>query len=349
MTAAPTAPTSLPRPNGEPDPAVVARARELVEGVRSGSRTVLGRAITIIESNAAKHAPLAEELIRQVLPYAGNSIRVGITGVPGAGKSTFIEALGCMLCREGKRTAVLAVDPSSTLSRGSVLGDKTRMEMLCREERCFIRPSPSGGTLGGVTRKSRETILLCEAAGYEVILVETVGVGQSETAVRSMVDFFLVLLIAGAGDELQGIKKGIIELADTLLITKADGGNKPRTEAARVEFARVLHYLTSPTPGWKPRALTCSSLENRGIREAWEVVEQFHEVTRQSGFFAGNRKRQTLDWIEDMLSQQLWQDFIQNPGIIQQWPLIEREVLDGKISATAAVKQIFSAYTHHHD
>ena len=326
---------------------IVARAREIVEGVRSGSRTVLGQAITLIESNAAKHAPLAEEVVRQALPHSGRSIRVGITGVPGAGKSTFIEALGCMLCREGKRTAVLAVDPSSTLSRGSVLGDKTRMEMLSREENCFIRPSPSSGTLGGVTRKSRETIILCEAAGYEVILVETVGVGQSETAVRSMVDFFLVLLIAGAGDELQGIKKGIIELADTLLITKADGSNIPRTEAARVEFSRVLHYLTSPTPGWRPEVLTCSSLEHKGIREAWEVVERFHDATRQNGFFEQNRSRQTLDWIQDMLSQQLWDDFANNPGTVARWPEIERRVLEGKLSATSAVKQLFNAYTHH--
>jgi LAO/AO transport system kinase len=348
MIAATSALNPSPR-NGEPDPSVVARAREIVESVRGGSRTALGRAITLIESNAAKHTPLAEEVVRQVLPYSGNSIRVGITGVPGAGKSTFIEALGCMLCREGKRMAVLAVDPSSTVSRGSVLGDKTRMEMLCREENCFIRPSPSSGTLGGVTRKSRETILLCEAAGYDVILVETVGVGQSETTVRSMVDFFLVLLIAGAGDELQGIKKGIIELADTLLVTKADGSNKPRTEAARVEFARVLHYLTSPTPGWKPEVLTCSSLEQTGIREAWEVVERFHEITRQSGFFENNRKRQTLDWIEDMLSQQLWHDFIHNPGIVAEWPDIEREVLAGNLSASTAVKQLFNAYTIHHD
>ena len=338
-----------PISNGEPDPTIVARARELVEGVRSGNRTLLGQAITLIESNAPKHAPLAEEVVRQVLPHTGRSIRVGITGVPGAGKSTFIEALGCMLCADGKRVAVLAVDPSSTLSRGSILGDKTRMEMLCREENCFIRPSPSSGTLGGVTRKSRETMLLCEAAGYDVILVETVGVGQSEITVRSMVDFFLVLLIAGAGDELQGIKKGIIELADTLLVTKADGSNLQRTEAARIEFARVLHYLTSATPGWHPQVLTCSSLENKGIREAWEVVEQFRDTTKQSGLFEEHRRRQTLDWMEDMLSQQLWHDFTSNPGTLAQWPLIERDVLEGKLSATSAVKQLFNAYTTHHD
>ena len=335
--------------NSEPDPEIEARAREIVDGVRSGSRTLLGRAITLIESNAPKHAPLAEEVVRQALPYSGRSIRVGVTGVPGAGKSTFIESFGTLLCQEGKRMAVLAVDPSSTVTRGSVLGDKTRMEMLCREENCFIRPSPSSGTLGGVTRKSRETIILCEAAGYEIILVETVGVGQSETTVRSMVDFFLVLLIAGAGDELQGIKKGIIELADTLLITKADGSNIPRTEAARVEFSRVLHYLTSPTPGWKPEVMTCSSLERKGIREVWDVIERFHKTTRDNNYFLENRKRQTLDWIEDMLSQQLWQDFIRNPGTMAQWPIVERSVLAGKLSASTAVKQLFNAYTTHHD
>ncbi|MEI6561473.1 MAG: methylmalonyl Co-A mutase-associated GTPase MeaB [Verrucomicrobiota bacterium] len=336
-----------PSSHGEPDPTVVARAREIVEGVRSGNRTLLGQAITLIESNAPKHTPLAEEVVRQAIPYAGHSIRVGITGVPGAGKSTFIEALGCMLCREGTRVAVLAVDPSSSLSHGSILGDKTRMEMLCREENCFIRPSPSSGTLGGVTRKSRETILLCEAAGYDVILVETVGVGQSETTVRSMVDFFLVLLIAGAGDELQGIKKGIIELADTILITKADGSNIPRTEAARVEFARVLHYLTSTTPGWRPQVLTCSSVENKGIREAWEVVERFRDTMLKSGQFEQRRRRQTLDWMEDMLSQQLWHNFTHNPGTLAVWPHIEHEVLEGKLSATTAVKHLFKAYTHH--
>ena len=346
MTAAAPALNSLPC-NGEPDPSVEARAREIVEGVRSGNRTALGRAITLIESDATKHAPLAEEVVRQILPHSGNSIRVGITGVPGAGKSTFIEALGCQLCAQGKRVAVLAVDPSSTLSRGSILGDKTRMEMLCREESCFIRPSPSSGTLGGVTRKSRETMLLCEAAGYDVLLVETVGVGQSEPTVRSMVDFFLVLLIAGGGDELQGIKKGIIELADTILITKADGSNIPRTESARVEFARVIHYLTSPTPGWKPKSLTCSSLDGTGIAEAWQVIEQFCALTQQSGFFQEHRRRQTLDWMRDMLSQELWHDFTHNPGTVAQWANVERDVLTGKLSATIAVKQLLNAYTHH--
>jgi LAO/AO transport system kinase len=323
------------------------QANDFVAGVLGGNRSMLARAITLIESNAPRHAALAEEVVRRLLPHAGGSIRVGITGVPGVGKSTFIEALGCMLCKRGKRVAVLAVDPSSTLTHGSILGDKTRMEMLSREPDCFIRPSPSCGTLGGVARKSRETILICEAAGFDVVLVETVGVGQSETTVRSMVDFFLVLMLAGAGDELQGIKKGIIELADALLITKADGDNKHHAEAARSEFSMVLHYLTSPTPGWQPEVLTCSSVNGTGIETAWDVVERFQAATRESGFFAEHRHRQTLDWIREMLEQELWQTFIRSPKTMAEWPQVERDVLDGKLSATAAVRQLLTHYNNH--
>jgi len=323
-------------------------ADDYVGGVLSGSRTMLARTITLIESNAARHAVLAEEVVRRLLPHAGKSIRVGITGVPGVGKSTFIEALGCLLCERGKRVAVLAVDPSSTLFRGSILGDKTRMEMLSREPNCFIRPSPSSGTLGGVARKSRETILACEAAGFDVVLVETVGVGQSETTVRSMVDFFLVLLLAGAGDELQGIKKGIIELADALLVTKADGLNKARTEATRVEFSRVLHYLTSPTPGWHPEVHVCSSVDGAGIAEAWDLIERFRNNTLASGFFYDHRRSQTLDWIRDMLQQELWKAFTQDQGTMALWPQIERTVLEGKLSATGAVKELLNAYKNAH-
>lgn len=324
-------------------------ADDYVAGVLNGDRSMLARAITLIESNAPRHAALAEQVVRQLLPHSGRSIRVGITGVPGVGKSTFIEALGCLLCNRGKRVAVLAVDPSSTLTRGSILGDKTRMEMLSREPGCFIRPSPSGGTLGGVTRKSRETILICEAAGFDVVLVETVGVGQSETTVRSMVDFFLVLMLAGAGDELQGIKKGIIELADALLITKADGDNKLHAEATRVEFSRVLHYLASPTPGWRPEVMTCSSTEDKGIAEVWETVERFHETTQKSGFFLQHRRSQTLDWMREMLQQELWHAFASNPNTITNRPQIEREVLEGNLSATAAVKRLLKEYTQNYD
>lgn len=316
------------------------KAEDYVNGVLSGDRTVLARTITLIESNAPRHAALAEEVVHQLLPHSGNSIRVGITGVPGVGKSTFIESLGCMLCKRGKRVAVLAVDPSSSLTRGSILGDKTRMELLSREPNCFIRPSPSSGTLGGVARKSRETILACEAAGFDVLLVETVGVGQSETTVRSMVDFFLVLMLAGAGDELQGIKKGIIELADALLITKADGDNKARAETARVEFTRALHYLTPPTRGWRPEVLACSIVEERGIAEAWELVERFRDTGATAGFFAERRRTQALDWLREMLEQELWRAFLHNPSVTNAWPQVEQDVLDGKLSAAAAVQHL---------
>ena len=333
MNAAPTHSSSAPR-----------EARDYVQGVLAGNRTALGRAITLVESNAPRHAPLAEEVVRDLLPYSGNSIRVGITGVPGVGKSTFIEALGCQLCDRGKRVAVLAVDPSSTRSHGSILGDKTRMEELARHPNCFIRPSPSGGTLGGVTRKSRESIVVCEAAGYDVVLVETVGVGQSETTVRSMVDFFLVLLLAGAGDELQGIKKGIIELADALVITKADGANQARAEATKVEFARVLHFLTSPTPAWHPEVRTCSSVDGVGIGEVWEMIERFQQTAISNGFFQEHRRAQTLDWMRDMLEQELWNAFIHNPATVARWPEVERAVRNGAISPAVGVKQLLNPY-----
>lgn len=324
-------------------------ADDYVAGVLRGDRSMLARAITLVESDAPRHAALAEEVVRLLLPHSGRSIRVGITGVPGVGKSTFIESLGCLLCKRGKRVAVLAVDPSSTLTRGSILGDKTRMEMLSREESCFIRPSPSGGTLGGVARKSRESILLCEAAGYDVVLVETVGVGQSETTVRSMVDFFLVLMLAGAGDELQGIKKGIIELADALLITKADGDNKQHAEAARIEFTRVLHYLSSPTPGWRPEVLTCSSTEGRGVAEAWDVAERFHQAALESGFFEQHRHSQTLDWMREILQQELWHAFLRDPTMTLKRPEVERAVLEGRLSAAAAVRQLLKDYKENYD
>jgi LAO/AO transport system kinase len=301
---------------------------------------MLARAITLIESNAPRHMELAEQVVHALLPHTGKSIRVGITGVPGVGKSTFIEALGCHLCDEGARLAVLAIDPSSTLTRGSILGDKTRMEELANKPGCYIRPSPSGGALGGVARKTRETILLCEAAGFDTIFVETVGVGQSETTVRSMVDFFLVLMLAGAGDDLQGIKKGIVELADTLVITKADGDNKHRAEAARAELSRVLHYLTPPTPGWTPEVLTCSSLKKRGLDNVWEVITRFGKTMRASGYIDANRRRQSVAWIHALVEQELWHAFIGNPAIAAAWPTVEQEVLDGKLSPTTAARRL---------
>lgn len=237
---------------------------ELAQGVLAGNRALLGRAITLIESNAARDQEASRQLISKLLPHSGKAVRIGITGVPGAGKSSFIEAFGTYLCKKGFKVAVLAIDPSSSVSRGSIMGDKTRMEELSGEENAFIRPSPSGGSLGGVARKTRETMIACEAAGFDIILIETVGVGQSETTVRSMVDIFMLLLITGAGDDLQGIKRGIMELADILVVTKDDGDNRQRAAAHCQELKMVLHYLQSPTPGWTPSVLTCSSPGRQG-------------------------------------------------------------------------------------
>lgn len=245
---------------------------QICEGIARGDRTILARAITFVESEAKTHREMAREVVRRNLPHAGKSVRVGITGVPGAGKSSFIEALGKRLCDRGHKVAVLAVDPSSSMTGGSILGDKTRMEALCRESNAFIRPSPAGKTLGGVAAKTREAIILCEAAGYDIIFIETVGVGQSEVTVRSMVDFFLLLQIVGAGDELQGIKKGVVEIADAIVVNKADGDNLRKAQCARMEYERVLHYLHSYTPEWTPKALTCSALEGTGVDDVWEMV-----------------------------------------------------------------------------
>ena len=339
------APSKGPQGQNRPSP----RRRKLdvndyVKGVLSGDRTLLSRAITLVESNASAHFEQGQEVLHALLPHTGNSVRVGITGVPGAGKSTFIEALGTWLCRQGKKVAVLAVDPSSTLSKGSILGDKTRMENLSREPNAFIRPSPSGGTLGGLNRKSRETLLLCEAAGYEVILVETVGVGQSETTVRSMVDFFLLLALTGAGDELQGIKKGVMELADAIVVNKADGANVTRAEATRVDYDRILHYLRPATEGWVTRAYTCSALTNVGIPEIWEVVERFMETIRASGLFKERRKQQLLSWVYGMVEDHLLRSFYNAPAILQKAPELEEKVIRGELSATQATRELLKLY-----
>lgn len=336
-----------------PDAGVPRRRRlgveEYVDGVLAGDRNnVLGQAITLVESNAHAHLELSQEVLRRVLPHAGRSIRVGITGVPGAGKSTFIETLGLHLCEQGHRVAVLAVDPSSKVTRGSILGDKTRMEQLSRHERAFIRPSPSSGTLGGVTRKSRETILVCEAAGFDVILVETVGVGQSETTVRSMVDFFLLVMIAGAGDELQGIKKGIMELADALLVNKADGDNKPRAKAAQLEYNRALHYLAPATDGWRTRAYVCSALTGEGIPELWAVVDDFRRQTTDSGVLEKRRRAQTLDWVYSMVEEHLRSSFFQHAGVEQIRAEIEHQVMWGRLPPTAAVQRLIAEFEGNH-
>ena len=317
---------------------------DYVGGVLQGDRTVLSRAITLVESNALAHREEAQQMLQGLMPYAGRSIRVGITGVPGAGKSTFIEALGNYLCDHGHKVAVLAVDPSSTLTRGSILGDKTRMEALSRRPNAFIRPSPSGGVLGGVARKSRETMLVCEAAGYDVMLVETVGVGQSEVTVRSMVDFFLLVLIAGAGDELQGIKKGIMELCDTILVNKADGDNRVRAQAARTEYVRILHYLQPATEGWTTQALACSSHTGEGIPEVWEVVQDFVTRTRASEVFERRRTSQSMEWVHSMVQEYLRTSFFNHPGIRKALPEIERGVMSGRFSPTAAADLLVKCF-----
>ncbi|RUQ37036.1 MAG: methylmalonyl Co-A mutase-associated GTPase MeaB, partial [Candidatus Competibacteraceae bacterium] len=307
----------------------------------------MAQAITLIESNAAAHFDMAQEVLRQLIPNTGNSIRVGITGVPGVGKSTFIEALGLHLCEQGHKVAVLAVDPSSTVTRGSILGDKTRMELLSRDLRAFIRPSPSAGTLGGVARKSRETILICEAAGFDVILVETVGVGQSETTVRSMVDFFLLLMLAGAGDELQGIKKGIMELADALLVNKADGDNKVRANAARADYNRALHYLAPATEGWRTKAYTCSAVSGDGIGAIWQVIKEFHQQITASGVFAKRRQRQTLDWVYSMVEEHLRTSFFNHSGVGNIRAAVEQAVIEGHLPPTVAAQQLIHQYENY--
>lgn len=339
----------MPGPNDNPEPILVARMPRLdvasyVEGVKKGERNILARAITLVESNNPKHMQLAQEMLQELLPYTGKSLRVGITGVPGAGKSTFIEALGCKLCEQGHKVAVLAVDPSSTVTKGSILGDKTRMEQLTRQPNSFIRPSPSSGTLGGVSRKSRETLLLCEAAGYDIILVETVGVGQSETTVRSMVDCFLLVVLTGAGDELQGMKKGIMELADIITVNKADGDNKQRAMLARADYERILHYLRPATEGWHTPALTCSALTDMGIKELWQTVEKFFQQVKDSGVFEKRRQTQVLSWMHSMVEEHLYRGFFENPNIVKLLPEVEAQVKQGTIVTTRAVQQLLEAY-----
>lgn len=320
------------------------QAEELVEGILAGKRASLSRAITLIESQSPAHRKTAGDVVSACLPYAGKSIRIGITGTPGAGKSTLIERLGLQLCQRGHRLAVLAVDPSSSLTRGSVLGDKTRMEQLACHPAAFVRPSPTGGNLGGVTRKSRESIVLCEAAGFDIIFVETVGVGQNETTVRSMVDFFLLVMIAGGGDELQGIKKGVIELADAIAVNKADGDNLTRARAARVEVNRALHYLEPATPNWKPTAVTCSALTGEGLDNLWELIEAFRSQMVESGQLQSTRNRQRLDWMLSMVEQDLIQRFHHCPKIRQLLPDIENDVLSGNCPASAGAQKLLDAY-----
>ena len=316
---------------------------DYVEGVLAGDRMKLSQAITMVESNAPEHYTMAQDIVQRLLPYTGKAIRVGITGVPGAGKSTIIEALGTKLCQAGHKVAVLAVDPSSSVTGGAILGDKTRMEQLSKEPNAFIRPSPAGGTLGGVTRKSRETMLLAEAAGYDVILVETVGVGQSETTVRSMVDFFLVVVLTGAGDDLQGVKKGVIELADAILVNKADGDNLQKALLTRADYEQILHYLMPATEGWTTKAYTCSAYTGEGIQEIWDVVLQYIDQMKKTGQLDKRRAAQNLTWLKEMTQDYLMNVFLRDPAVSAARSAVEAQVVDGTLAPTKALSLIAEA------
>lgn len=317
---------------------------EYVEGVKKGDRMILAKAITLIESNALRDFDKAQRVLQALLPRTGHSLRIGITGVPGAGKSTFIEAFGQLLCRQGYKVAVLAVDPTSSITGGSILGDKTRMQKLSREPNCFIRPSPSGGTLGGVARKSRETMMLCEAAGCDVILVETVGVGQSETTVRSMVDFFMLVVLTGAGDDLQGIKKGIMELADAIVVNKADGDNLERAKVTQGEYERMVEFIRPATEGWKTHAYRCSALKKTGLLELWAVMREFEKVTKQSGAFENRRQRQIIAWVKTMIDEHLHNLFYEAPVIKGRLPEVRAAVLAGVVSPSQAVAELIKTF-----
>jgi LAO/AO transport system kinase len=316
----------------------------LTEKILSGDRVSLSRAITIVESNHEKHRIPAREIVEACLPHSGKSIRVGITGVPGVGKSTFINTFGKYLTSIGKKVAVLAVDPSSSITKGSILGDKTRMSELSTDPNAFIRPSPSSGSLGGVARATRESIILCEAAGFDVILVETVGVGQSEIAVKSMVDFFLLLLLAGAGDELQGIKRGIMEMADGIAITKADDDNIQKAKSARAEYAHALHLFPPTESGWQPKVEVCSAISGEGIENIWKIVEEYQRHTNIKGFFVKKRQEQSGYWMHETILEHLKNSFFKNDHIKNLLPEFEQKVKSGQISSYAAAVELLDFY-----
>lgn len=315
-----------------------------VAGVLAGDRLVLSRAITLAESSLPADQQLAQQVMDELLPHTGRSIRIGITGVPGVGKSTFIESFGLYLTGLGKKLAVLAIDPSSQRSGGSILGDKTRMEQLSHNPLAYIRPSAAGTALGGVAARTREAMLLCEAAGYEVIFIETVGVGQSETAVRNMVDFFLLLMLAGAGDELQGIKKGIMEMADGLAITKADGDNKAAAKQAQAAYRNALHLFPSATSGWISKVLICSAVDNSGLEEIWQMICQYEAHSRQRGFFEQQRRQQNLSWMHASLEAMLKHYFYTHPAVAQEQQQLEQQVMTGQAGATGAARHLFSLF-----
>lgn len=319
-------------------------AEELIAKILKGDITALSRAITLVESTSEKHLEKANEIIKGCLPHANKSVRIGITGVPGVGKSTFIEAFGKYLTSIGKKVAVLAVDPSSSISHGSILGDKTRMEELVKDKNAYIRPSASGESLGGVARKTRETIILCEACGFDTILIETVGVGQSETAVHSMVDFFLLLNLAGAGDELQGIKRGIMEMADLIVINKADGDNVKRARLAKTEYNRALHLFPMKNSGWSPKVTTCSALHNEGIAEVWQTITEYFNLTQENHYFEQKRKEQNQYWLIETINEQLKQNFYNHPEIQKLLEEHKKAVQNNEISPFAAAQLLLNVY-----
>lgn len=315
-----------------------------VKGILAGDITLLSKAVTLVESSKPAHQKIAQEVIAACLPYSGRSIRIGITGVPGVGKSTFIEALGKYITHSGGKLAVLAIDPSSARSRGSILGDKTRMEELAGDRNAYIRPSPSAGSLGGVARKTRESIVLCEAAGFDHLFIETVGVGQSETAVHSMSDFFLLLMLAGAGDELQGIKRGIMEMADLIAINKADGSNVERAQMARRQYENALHLFPPKDSGWIPRVETCSAVTKAGIPEVWAQIEDYRWQTNQNGYFLKRRNAQASFWMHETIQDQMKQAFYQHPEMKQKIDEFEQQVLKREISSFEAARRLLEYY-----
>ena len=318
--------------------------REYIDGILSGNKVILSKAITLIESNLQKHHELAQIILEECIPHSGNAIRIGITGVPGAGKSTFIEAFGKHLTERGHKLAVLAIDPSSERSKGSILGDKTRMEELAVDENAFIRPSPSACSLGGVARKTAESLILCEAAGYDVIFIETVGVGQSETAVHNMVDFFLLLMISGAGDELQGIKRGIMEMADAIVINKADGDNVKKAELTRVQLANVLRLFPPTQSDWKPPVVLASSLYKSGMAEIWQIINEYKQKTTQNGFFEQNRVQQLKKRFNAFMQEELLDSFYENPQVKQAIEQVQQQITDKKINPYTAGKMVLSKW-----
>ncbi|HYG25090.1 MAG TPA: methylmalonyl Co-A mutase-associated GTPase MeaB [Verrucomicrobiae bacterium] len=317
---------------------------DYVSGILNRDRAILARAITLVESTSRLHEALAQEVLQRVMPHTGKARRVGITGVPGVGKSTFIESLGTHLVERGQRIAVLTIDPTSSRSGGSILGDKTRMEKLCQLPAAFIRPSPTGHSLGGVARRTRETMLLCEAAGYDSILVESVGVGQTEIALRSMVDFFLLLLLPGAGDELQGIKKGIVEMADLVAINKADGDNRLKAELARQDQSAALHYLQSATPGWKTDVALCAGLTGDGVPELWQAVERFYAELEPKGVIARRRQDQSFSWLESLIEDELKRRFYEDPRVSARLPEVRQALIRGETTAVRAAADLMNVH-----